>query len=1169
AVPASPIESPQPVEKRSEVAADGAGPAVLPLRGAAARIAANMEASLGVPTATSVRVVPAGLLEVNRRILNNQLARVGAGKVSVTHLIGFAVIKALQAVPNMNSSFVPGNPPGVIHHQHVGLGLAVDQKKSDGTRTLLVPVVKGADTLEFRAYWAAYEELIRKIRTGRIGPDDFAGATLTLTNPGTVGTVGSVPRLMPGQGVIVAVGSLDYPAEWQAADPRTLAALGLSKVMTLTSTYDHRIIQGAESGLFLARVHQLLIGEHAFYDEIFHSMGIPYEPVRWLRDNNDPSGNDSSHTSQIQKQVHVQTLINMYRVRGHLIAHLDPLDWREPHTHPELNTTTYGLTLWDLEREFLTDGLAGHATMKLGDILGVLRDAYCRTVGVEYMHIQEPDQKKWIQEHVEGISIQLRPEEHRHILSRLNAAEALERFLDTKYIGQKRFGLEGAESAIPLLDSVLDQAAQAGMESAVLGMAHRGRLNVLINIVGKSYGELFQEFEGNLDPDTTQGTGDVKYHKGYHGKFTGLSGVDLNVHLSSNPSHLEAVDPVVEGMTRAYQDLSETGNRRPVLAVLVHGDAAFAGQGVVAETLNMSALRGYTTGGTVHLVINNQLGFTTNPESARSSVYATDVAKMVQAPIFHVNGDDPEACVRVGRLAFQFRQAFHKDVVIDMVCYRRFGHNEQDDPSLTQPGMYDLIKIHRSVRKIYTETLVRRGDITMEEAEAALKDFRLRLQAALDETRAAAPPRPTKLPDRLPSAPVLPPISTAVPIETLDRIASVLHNPPEGFTVHPKLVRVFDNRAKLWAGGEADWALGEAMAYGSLLLEGHDVRLAGQDTRRGTFGHRNAALIDVETGTEWIPLQHLDSVNWTETETETETETDSRPSPGRFFVYDSLLSEYAALGFEYGYSVVQQDALVAWEAQFGDFVNGGQIIIDQFLVASKAKWGQTCGLTLLLPHGYEGQGAEHSSARVERFLQLCAEDNIQVVNPTTAAQLFHLLRRQVHRRAKRPLILLSPKKYLRAREAYSKAEEFSTGHFREVIDDDVADPDSVRRVILASGKTALDLMTYRTRPRSTGTDPLTSGVAIVRVEQLYPWPDDQIAAAVARYPGDVEVVWAQEEPENMGPWWFVRAKLQKLLGGDARLSSVARLPSGSPATGSAALSALEAEDLMVRGFGGG
>jgi len=1157
APPAAAPVAPVPVAPSDVAHADDArgdrvpGPEVelvTPLRGVAARIATNMEASLGVPTATSVRGIPAGLLEVNRRVLNNQLARVGAGRVSVTHVIGYAVVKALQAVPVMNSAFVPGSdsPPSVIHHRHVGLGLAVDQTKPDGSHTLLVPVIKDADALDFHGFWTAYEDLIRKIRTGKIGVDEFSGATATLTNPGTLGTAQSVPRLMPGQGVIVAVGSLGYPAEWHAADPRTMAELGLSKVVTVSSTYDHRIIQGAESGLFLQRMHELLLGEHGFYQELFRSMGVPYEPVQWMRDVNDPV---SREASRLDKQVHVQTLINMYRVRGHLIAHLDPLDWRTPHTHPELNPATYGLTLWDLEREFLVDGLAGQDRMKLSEILGVLRDAYCRTVGVEYMHIQEPDQKRWIQEHTEGVSLQMAPEEHRHILLRLNAAEALERFLDTKYIGQKRFGLEGAESAIPLLDAVLDQAAQSGMQTAVLGMAHRGRLNVLINIVGKSYADLFKEFEGNLDPDTTQGSGDVKYHKGYAGKFSGLSGVSIDVQLSSNPSHLEAVDPVVEGMTRAHQDHLDQRDAFPVLALLVHGDAAFAGQGVVAETLNMSALGGYTTGGTVHLVINNQLGFTTNPESARSSVYATDIAKMVQAPIFHVNGDDPEACVRVGRLAFAFRQAFHKDVVIDMVCYRRFGHNEQDDPSLTQPRMYELIKVHRSVRKIYTETLVRRGDIGLDEAEAALKDFSRRLQVALDETRASAPPMPTVLPKRRPSATVLPPISTGVPMETLDHIATGLHTAPDNFAVHPKLIRVFDHRAKLWASGEADWALGEALAYGSLLLEGHDVRLAGQDTRRGTFGHRNAALVDVETGEEWIPLQHL-----------ADGGPASPASPGRFFVYDSLLSEYAALGFEYGYSIVAQDALVAWEAQFGDFVNGGQIIIDQFLVASQTKWGQTCGLVLLLPHGYEGQGAEHSSARVERFLQLCAEDNIQVTNPTTAAQLFHLLRRQLHRRERRPLVLLTPKKYLRARDAHSRAEEFSSGHFHEVIDDDaLSDLSAVKRVILASGKVALDLAGWRAREAATH-------VAVVRVEQLYPWPEVQIAALLERYEHATEVVWVQEEPENMGAWTFARGKLQRLLGDDYALSYVARLPSGSPATGSAAMSALEAEDLVTRAF---
>jgi 2-oxoglutarate decarboxylase len=1146
----APATAPAPAAAGAKPVASGAAggeptPKAVPIRGAAARIVANMEASLAVPTATGVRVVPAKLLEVNRRVLNNQLARVGAGKVSFTHIIGFAVLEALKAVPVINSSFVAAKDgdakaaPQVVRHPHVGLGIAVDQQKSDGSRTLLVPVIKNADTLDFYGFWSAYEELIRKIRTGKIEVDDFSGATVSLTNPGTIGTVQSVPRLMPGQGAIVGVGSLEFPAEWQAADPRMIAEVGVSKIVTITSTYDHRIIQGAESGLFLQRIHQLLLGTDGFYDAIFRSMRVPYEPVRWRRDDNNPVDREQAHLS---KQVHVQTLINMYRVRGHLIAHLDPLDWKVPHTHAELDPATYGLTIWDLDREFITDGLAGRNVMRLGDILGVLRDAYCRTIGVEYMHIQEPDQKHWIQQHVEGHPATHEPEEHRHILERLNAAEALEKFLETKYLGQKRFGLEGAESAIPLLDAVLDEAAKAGQASAVLGMAHRGRLNVLINIVGKSYRDLFMEFEGNLDPNTTQGSGDVKYHKGFGGKFTGLSGKTIDVYLSSNPSHLEAVDPVVEGMARAHQDLLDRHDEFPVLPVLLHGDAAFAGQGVVAETLNLSALRGYTTGGTVHLVVNNQLGFTTNPESARSSVYATDVAKMVQAPIFHVNGDDPEACVRVGRLAFAFRQAFHKDVVIDMVCYRRFGHNEQDDPSLTQPRMYELIKNHRSVRKLFTETLVRRGDISLDEAEAALKDFSKRLQAALDETRASAPPKPTTLPPAPDPAPVLPSVETGVPLEMLQRVSQALFEVPAGFAVHPKLLKVFDNRAKLWAAGEADWALGEAFAYGTLVLEGTDVRLTGQDIRRGTFGHRNAALVDYHTGAEYIPLQHVGE------------------DQGRFFIYDSLLSEYAALGFEYGYSVVQRDALVGWEAQFGDFANGAQIVIDNFIVAAEPKWGQTSGLVMLLPHGFEGQGPEHSSARIERFLILAAEGNIQVANPTTSAQLFHLVRRQVHRSAKRPLVIFTPKRYLRAREAYSKADEFTSGHFREVLDDpSVDDPASVRRVILASGKMALDAMGHRANEGIVGT-------AIVRVEQLYPWPEDQIADILARYEHADDVVWLQEEPENMGAWTFVHGRLHRLLRDDFSLRHVSRVASGSPATGSGAIHQLEHQDLLARAF---
>ncbi|MDQ1436949.1 MAG: multifunctional 2-oxoglutarate metabolism enzyme [Acidimicrobiaceae bacterium] len=1114
-----------------------------PIRGAAARIVQNMEASLTVPTATSFRVVPARLLEVNRKILNNHLSRTRGGKVSFTHLIGYAIVQALRDVPVLNSTFVPGDKPTVVHHDHVGLGIAVDVEKSDGSRTLLVPCIKQADTLDFHGFWAAYEELIRKVRNNKIGVDDFAGTTVSLTNPGTIGTVQSVPRLMPGQGAIVGVGRIDYPEEYQAADPRLIAQLGVSKVVTITSTYDHRIIQGAESGLFLQRVHKLLLGDEGFYDDVFAAMGVPYEPVRWRRDVN-PIDNQAT---QLAKQVHVQTLINMYRVRGHLIADLDPLKAKPPVMHAELDPATYGLTIWDLDREFFIDGLAGQATMTLGDALGILRDAYCRTIGVEYMHIQEPDQKRWIQEHVEGVDAAFTKEEQRHILERLNAAEAFERFLHTKYVGQKRFGLEGGESAIPMLDAILDEAAKAGMVETVLGMAHRGRLNVLTNIVGKSYGELFREFEGDLDPNTVQGSGDVKYHKGATGKYVGMSGKEMPVTLASNPSHLEAVDPVVEGMARARQDLLDQGAAYPVLSLLIHGDAAFAGQGVVAETLNMSTLRGYRVGGTVHLVINNQVGFTTAPESARSSVYATDVAKMVQAPIFHVNGDDPEACVRVAKLAFQFRQAFKKDVVIDMVCYRRFGHNEGDEPSYTQPQMYEVIESRRSVRKLFTETLVKRGDITLDEAEKALQDFSARLQRALDETREAKGPAPTKLVDPPPVV-VQPSPDTGVDRAVLDRIAAALHGAPEGFTVHPKLAKQLEARAKVYAEGQVDWALGEALAFGSLLLEGADVRLAGQDSRRGTFSQRHAVLVDYERGTEHVPLASLAPGGA------------ASGGQGRFFIYDSLLSEYAALGFEYGYSVVHKDALVCWEAQFGDFINGAQIIIDQFIVAAEDKWGQTSGVTLLLPHGYEGQGPEHSSARLERFLTLAAEDNIQVVNATTAAQYFHLLRRQVRRDKRKPLVVFTPKSLLRAKQARSSVEQLASGRFLEVVDDPglAVSPDAVERVVLCTGKIAYDAMARR--------DKTGAPVAVVRVEQLYPWPEEQIAAAVAGYERATSVVWLQEEPENMGPWQFVAGRLQRLLGGDYEIRQVTRIESGSPASGSAALHTLEQTDLLDRTF---
>jgi multifunctional 2-oxoglutarate metabolism enzyme len=1167
-VPAPPA-APVPVTgARSDASGTKEAEKAVPLRGAAGRIVANMEASLGVPTATSVRTVPAKLLEVNRTIVNNQLFRTTGGKVSFTHLIGYAVIKGLIAVPAMNAAFVEDadgkGTPGVIRHQHVGLGLAVDVEKSDGSRTLLVPCITEADRQDFRGFVSAYEELVRKIHTNKIAPDDFAGTTVTLTNPGTLGTVQSVPRLMPGQGLIVGVGALGVPPGFEAADTRTLAELGVGKTVTLTSTYDHRIIQGAESGLFLAYVSECLMGGHGFYDEVFESLEIPYEPVRWERDVNAPDDEGAGAHLRLIKQVHVQTLINMYRVRGHLIAHLDPLDAEPPELHPELDPLHYGLTIWDLPRPFVSDGLAGKDMATLDEILHILRDAYCRTLGIEYMHIQDPEQKQWIQQHVEGVPSQLTPDEQRHILGRLNAAEVFERFLHSRYVGQKRFGLEGAESAIVLLDTILDQAVDEDLHEAVMGMSHRGRLNVLANIVGKSYGEIFEEFEGNLDPDSVQGSGDVKYHKGAVGTFVARNGGSIPVTLASNPSHLEAVDPVVVGMARAKQDglggeqgsgprfEDGSGDPFPVLSILLHGDAAFAGQGVVAETLNLSGLAGYRTGGTIHIVINNQLGFTTAPEAARTSVYPTDVAKMVQAPIFHVNGDDPEACARAARLAFGFRQAFHKDVVIDMVCYRRHGHNEGDDPSYTQPLMYALIEAKRSVRKLYTESLVRRGDISLEEAEKALDDFSARLQSALDETRAEAEAEGVAgtspvLPAYVVPDLWIPPVETGVPAPVLSRLAEVVGTVPEGFVIHPKLARQFEQRDKVVADGEIDWALGESLAIGSLLLEGTNVRLTGQDTRRGTFSSRHAVLVDHTTGAEYVPLAGLEG--------------------GRFTVRDSLLSEYACVGFEYGYSVEAIDDLVAWEAQFGDFWNGAEIIVDNFLVAAEDKWAQRSGLVLLLPHGYEGQGPEHSSARIERFLTLSARGNMRVTEPTTAAQYFHLLRSQVKGEGRRPLIVFTPKSLLRARQARSPIGAFTSGSFAEVLDDPATadegfDAGAVDRVVLCSGKVAYDALARRDELGDAGR-----GVVVVRVEQLYPWPKATIKNLLDRYANAREVVWLQEEPENMGAWNFVHSRLHRLLRDTHTLRHVSRAESASPATGSAALHRLEQDDLLNRSVG--
>jgi 2-oxoglutarate dehydrogenase E1 component len=1108
-----------------------------------------MEASLGVPTATSVRTVPAKLLEVNRQILNNHLARTGGGKVSFTHLIAYAVLRALEQVPAMNSGFgLADGKPVLVRHEHVNLGLAVDVKKSDGSHTLVVPNIRDADTLDFARFQASYEDLIAKVRSNQLSPDDFAGTTGTITNPGTIGTVHSVPRLMPGQGFIIGVGAIGFPAEYEGADPQTLAKLGVSKTITLTSTYDHRIIQGVESGEFLGVVHRLLVGDDEFYDEIFKSFAVPYEPARWSVD---ITAAEEDSIAAHDKAVHVQQLINMYRVRGHLLANLDPLGRKDPQTHAELDINEYDLTIWDLEREFPTGGLAGTPVMKLRDILGLLRNAYARTIGVEYMHIQEPDQKAWIQERIEGVNWEPTDDEKHRILERLNAAEAFERFLHTKYLGHKRFSLEGAESVVPMLDALLSAASDDGVAEVVLGMPHRGRLNILANVVGKSYGQIFREFEGELDPLSAQGSGDVKYHVGATGKHASPAGNDVLVTLASNPSHLEAVDPVVEGMVRAKEDERGDAERTQVLPVLLHGDAAFAGQGVVAETLNLSEVPGYDVGGTVHLVVNNQLGFTTAPEMGRSCVYATDVAKMVQAPIFHVNGDDPEACVRVMRLAFEFRQCFRKDVVVDMICYRRYGHNEADEPAFTQPRMYELIEGHPSPRTRYTDQLVRRGDMDMAEAEQVLVDFKARLDAAFAETHPSAPPDPDLAP--APVAPshasaeatvaAPPSVTTSVNATVLGRIVDRLTTHPDDFSVHPKLERILQAYRVAFDSDQVDWSLAEAFAFGSLVLEGTPVRLAGQDSRRGTFSQRHGVLVDTRTEAEWVPLAHLSD--------------DQAP----YMLYDSVLSEFAALGFEYGYSVANQDALVVWEAQFGDFMNGAQTIIDQFVVAAEDKWGQQSSLTLLLPHGFEGQGPEHSSARIERFLALCAENNLRVVYPSTAAQYFHALRRQALATREVPLICFTPKKYLRMQHTRSPVEAFTKGEFRYTLDDRAPlDRDAVRRVVLCTGKVGHELMDTR--------DEMGAPAAVVRVEQLYPWPEDELVATLRRYPNAREVWWVQEEPANMGAWGHVQSKLMRLVDDGVEVRHVAREPSASPATGSATVHDREQAQLLTAAFEG-
>ncbi|MRH28853.1 multifunctional oxoglutarate decarboxylase/oxoglutarate dehydrogenase thiamine pyrophosphate-binding subunit/dihydrolipoyllysine-residue succinyltransferase subunit [Microbacterium sp. SYP-A9085] len=1102
---------------------------VTPLRGMTKTLAANMDQSLTVPTATSVRTIPAKLMIDNRIVINNHMARTRGGKVSFTHLIGWALVQTLKEFPSQNVSYAEvDGKPSVVAPAHVNLGIAIDLPKPDGTRALLVPSIKRADTLTFSEFLVSYEDLVKRARANKLTATDFAGTTISLTNPGGIGTVHSVPRLMKGQGCIIGAGALEYPAEFQGSSEKTLAELGIGKTITLTSTYDHRVIQGAGSGEFLKKVHEQLAGERGFYDSIFAALRIPYAPIRWAQDIK------VDLAERVDKAARVQELINSFRVRGHLMADTDPLQYVQ-RTHPDLEIETHGLTFWDLDREFVTGGFGGKRQMKLRDILGVLRDSYCRTIGIEYMHIQDPVQRKWFQDNMEVKYQKPGHNEQLRILGKLNQAEAFETFLQTKYVGQKRFSLEGGESLIPMLDQILQGAATTGMDGAAIGMAHRGRLNVLSNIAGKTYGQVFREFEGSVAVGNKSGSGDVKYHLGMDGMFVADGGEQLPIHLAANPSHLETVDGVLEGIVRAKQDRKPIGSFT-YLPILVHGDAAFAGQGVVVETLQMSQLRGYRTGGTIHIVVNNQVGFTTLPNDGFTSVYATDVAKTVQAPILHVNGDDPEAVVHVAEVAFRYRQEFHRDIVIDLVCYRRRGHNEGDDPSMTQPLMTNLIEAKRSVRRLYTESLVGRGDITQDEYETAKKDFQDRLEIAFAETHAAETgTSPVIATPSGQMAYVGEPDTTGVSREIIESIGDAFVNKPEGFTVHPKLDKLLHKRQEMSRSGDIDWGFGELLAFGSLLLEGTAVRLAGQDSQRGTFVQRHSVLHDRENGQEWIPLTNLSA------------------NQGRFWVYNSLLSEYAAMAYEYGYSVERPDALVLWEAQFGDFANGAQSVIDEFISSAEQKWGQQSSVVLLLPHGYEGQGPDHSSARIERYLQLCAQDNMTVARPSTPASYFHLLRRHAYARPRRPLIVFSPKAMLRLRGAASPVEDFLSGRFEPVIDDGRGgDASAVTRVLLHAGKIHWDLsaeLDKNPKPQ----------IALVRLEQYYPAPIDELNAVLGRYP-NAELVWVQEEPENQGAWPFIALEVAERLGRPVRC--ISRSASASPSTGSPKVHAAEAAAIL-------
>ena len=1160
-----PIRKAAPMEQKAAAAPaapktaasvpSGNGVVTQVLRGAAAAVVKNMSASLEVPTATSVRAIPAKAMIDNRIVINNHLKRTRGGKISFTHLLGYAIVAAVNKFPNMNRHFAEiDGKPNTVTPAHTNLGLAIDLPGRDGNRQLVVAAIKKTEAMRFGQFIAAYEDIVRRARDGKLTAEDFGGVTISLTNPGTIGTVHSVPRLMQGQGAIVGAGAMEYPAEFQGASEERICDLGVGKLMTLTSTYDHRIIQGAESGDFLRTIHQLLLDDE-FYDEIFRELGIPYEPVRWRTDHPD---------SIDDKSARVIELIAAYRNRGHLMADIDPLrlDNTRFRSHPDLDVHTHGLTLWDLDREFKVNGFGGQTHKKLRDVLGLLRDSVlppCRcgvhphpgaraaglAAGPDRGHAGQTHRRR-----AEVYSVQAQCGRGVRDLpgDQIRGAETV---LAGRRGGRDpddgrgdRPGRRARSRRGRHRDAAPRPAQRAGQHrrQAVLADLHRVR-GQPEPVAGARFRR--RQVPPRCAPAPTTRRSATRTSRCHWSptrhtwrRSTRCSRVWSAPSRTCLPSRRTPTDP------RSFR----------WCPMMLHGDAAFAGQGVVAETLNLALLRGYRTGGTIHIVVNNQIGFTTSPEHSRSSEYCTDVAKMIGAPIFHVNGEDPEACVWVAKLAMDFRQQFNKDVVIDMLCYRRRGHNEGDDPSMTQPAMYDVIDPKRGVRKTYTESLIGRGDISMTEAEDALRDYQRQLERVFNEVRELEK-HPAAASESVESHQMIPKgLSTAVDKSLLARIGDAHLSLPEGFSVHPRVKPVLDRRREMAYEGKVDWALGELLALGSLVAEGKLVRFTGQDTRRGTFTQRHAVIIDRKTGQEFTPLQLL------------ATNSDGTPTGGKLLVYDSPLSEYATVGFEYGYSVGNPDAMVLWEAQFGDFVDGAQSIIDEFISSGEAKWGQLSDVVLLLPHGHEGQGPDHTSGRIERFLQVCAEGSMTVAMPSTPANYFHLLRRHSLDGIQRPLIVFTPKSMLRSKAAVSSIVEFTEQKFRTVLEeptytDGDGDRSEVMRILLTSGKLYYDLAARKAKDNR-------DDVAIVRIEQLYPVPDRTLADTLDGYPNATESIWVQEEPANQGAWptfgLTLPTQLPQHLSGITRVS---RRAMSAPSSGSSKVHAVEQQELIDEAFG--